>query len=106
MEDNQQPLALPAPSENSEHTHDEARNEILAVQPTTHNAPTTLPVATPHGDLAALIESIPAPIHIENAQFTIQQNATFHIGQDLASIQAKLGQTDHTMAHLLHYIEE
>ena len=44
---------------------------IRAVQPLNHKAPTTLQAASPHEDLTALIDSIPAPIHIENIQFTV-----------------------------------
>ena len=53
----------------------------------THMVPTTLNAATPHGDLAAIIESIPVPVHIEKAMFTVENHTTYHIGADLEHIQ-------------------
>ena len=67
MKEAQVPLALPAP-EVQAHL---SSPQIRAVQPAPHQAPTTIPATTPHGNLTALIESIPAPINIKHIQFTV-----------------------------------
>jgi hypothetical protein len=67
MEDEELPLALPA-------IHEETQLESpprQAVQPTQHNPPTSISASTPTGDLMALIESIPAPVHIEKVVFSV-----------------------------------
>ena len=67
MEEGKAPLALPAPEVQAH----PSSPQIRAVQPAPHQTTTTIPATTPHGDLTALIESIPAPINIENIQFTV-----------------------------------
>jgi hypothetical protein len=67
MEDNQQQLVIAAPTDPSPPTG----TAVSAIQPAAHHAPTTMPISTPIVDLAALIEAIPAPVHIENVQFTV-----------------------------------
>jgi hypothetical protein len=82
MEDAQAPLTIHAPPAEIQQTGPPVR----AIQPITHQGPTTIQAATPHEDLTALIDSIPAPIHIENIQFTMQQNTTVHFNEDLACL--------------------
>ncbi len=67
MEEEELPLALPAPKEETQL----ASPPPQAVQPTPHNPPTSISATTPTGDLMALIESIPAPVHIENVVFSV-----------------------------------
>ena len=60
-----------------------------------------MPISAPIVDLAALIEAIPAPVNIENVQFTVQQHATFHFISDLEHIQDLIGQLDNRLAQLM-----
>lgn len=76
MEDAPAQLALPAPATLTQ----PSGPPVAEIIPTYHAAPTTIQATTPHGDLMALIDSIPAPIHIEHLQFMVSQNTTVHIG--------------------------
>jgi hypothetical protein len=68
MEGNPQPLALPTPSTHAPHTH----TAITVVEPTEQTALTTIPSYSPPTDLENLLASIPAPVHIQNVQFSVQ----------------------------------
>ena len=67
MEEEEIPLALPAPKEETQL----ASPPLQAMQPTHHHPPATISANTPTGDLMALIESIPAPVHIEKVVFSV-----------------------------------
>jgi hypothetical protein len=67
MDEEELLLALPAPKEETQL----ASPPLQAEQPTHHNPPTSISDSTPTGDLMALIESIPAPVHIEKGVFSV-----------------------------------
>jgi hypothetical protein len=68
MDEGQQPLALLAPT-----THDlPAHTAVSVLEPAEQTALTTLPPYAPPTDLENLLASIPAPVHIQHVQFTVQ----------------------------------
>ena len=68
MDDSPPTLALPAPSTHDLHTH----TAVTVVEPTDQAALTTIPSYSPPTDLEHLLASIPAPVHIQNVQFSVQ----------------------------------
>jgi hypothetical protein len=58
------------------------------LEPDEQTALTTIPPYSPPTDLDNLLASIPAPIHIQHVQFSVQQQAVFHGGHDLERLQA------------------
>jgi hypothetical protein len=61
-------LALPAPS-----AHNLPVNTAVSVlEPAEQTALTTIPPYSPPTDLENLLASIPAPVHIQHVQFSIQ----------------------------------
>jgi hypothetical protein len=102
MEECQQPLALPAPNTPTlptEHT-------VQTVAPATHQTPTTIHAYTPPTELESLIDSIPAPVYIQNVQFNVQQHAIYHGEQELERMQAQLGQADDLLHKLIQFVQE
>ncbi len=84
MDDCPPSLALPAPSTHDLPTH----TAVTVVEPTDQAALTTIPPYSPPTDLENLLASIPAPVHIQHVQFSVQQQAVFHGGQDIERLQA------------------
>ncbi len=84
MEGCPQPLALQAPT-----AHDMPVNTAVSVlEPEEQTALTTISPYSPPTDLENLLASIPAPVHIQHVQFSVQQQAVFHGGQDIERLQA------------------
>jgi hypothetical protein len=82
MDESPKALALPAPT-TPEHP---AGTAVQVIAPDDHHTPTTIHAYNPPSDLESIIASIPAPVHISNVQFNVQQYAPHQGGPDLARI--------------------